>query len=201
MMITIEGLLMDETLFAKARGERCVLSECRASCCQNGAWMDEAHAERIMKHKAKIAALLPEERRDASLWFDEEREDKDFPSGIGLSCVSVEDPNDASRGACVFLLPNYYCALQVLSEEMKLPYPGLKPIDCALYPILRSGGKLMLDVWSPENLTGADCQRSIEQSANKKSARVFEVFADEVRLVLGEDGFVQLQASAKSKGE
>jgi hypothetical protein len=186
--LTIQNLIIDESLFAPARGERCVLSECRAACCQNGAWIDEGHAMLIMKHKAKIAALLPEERRDANLWFDEEREDKDFPSGIGLSCVSVEDPNDASRGACVFLLPNYYCALQVVSEEMKLPYPGLKPIDCALYPILRSGGRLMLDTWSPENLTGADCQRT----AHGAPRPVFEVFADEVRLVLGEDGLVKI---------
>ena len=185
---TIKGLTMDESLFQTSRGERCVLSECRAACCQNGAWMDEGHAEKIMRYKAQIKALLPEDRHDHHQWFDEEREDHDFPSGVGLSCVSVEDPNDASRGACVFLMTNYHCSLQTLSEELKLGYPGLKPIDCALYPILRSGGNLALDRWSPEALEGADCQRE------KAPARpIDEVFEVELRLALGDDGLIELK--------
>lgn len=191
---TIQGLQIDQSLFQQSRGARCILSECRAACCQNGAWMDEGHAEKILKNREKIAALLPEDRKNALLWFDEEREDKDFPSGIGLSCVSVEDPNDPSRGACVFLMTDYRCALQVVSEEMSLPYPGLKPIDCALYPILRSGGRLALDIWSPEALDGADCQRACE---NPKP--VLEVFEGELRLVLGEDGYRTLQEKALTK--
>jgi hypothetical protein len=185
---TIKGLILNESLFQTSRGERCVLSECRAACCQNGAWIDEGHAEKIMRYKEQIKKLLPKDRHDHEQWFDEEREDQDFPSGVGLSCVSVEDPNEKSRGVCVFLMTNYHCSLQALSEALTLGYPGLKPFDCALYPILRSGGQLALDVWSPEALEGADCQRE-----HTNARPLDEVFEWELRLALGDDGLVELK--------
>jgi hypothetical protein len=189
---SLRGITLGEGLFTKTRGERCRLSECRAGCCSNGVWMDSDHVDLLLKHRAEISARLPPERRDPLRWFEEEREDKDFPSGTAVSSACAPVPGE-ERETCVFLLPDYRCVLQVSSEALGLPGLGLKPFYCALYPLLLSDGALDLDHQSPEELGGADCQRP---SADPKP--VIEVFEYELRLALG-DGYEELCAIAKAR--
>jgi hypothetical protein len=178
------SFLPNETLFSRSRGPRCTLSVCKGACCRNGAWVDSLHVDKILGSAKKIREFLPPERHDALQWFDEEREDSDMPSGVATGTATVSDPEDASREMCVFLRPgDYFCALQLASEAQGLAYPGLKPMDCALYPLLRSEGELGLDLWSPEELAGADCQQE------GSTAPIAGVFADELRLALGEEGY------------
>jgi hypothetical protein len=190
--LEIKGLVIHPSLFGRASGPRCRIETCQASCCRNGVFMDSEHADRVMSHHRQISALLPEERRDPTLWFDAEIDDPDFPSGRATGAVALPDPFDESRTSCVFLLENRFCALQVLSEQLGLGYPGLKPFDCAMYPILLSRGELTFDRWSPAELEGADCQ----QKSAGAPPRVLEVFAGELRLALGDDGYQTLCAAA-----
>lgn len=186
--------MLDASLFAPARGERCRLSECRAGCCRNGAWMSPAHAGRILSEADAVARALPEARRDPAGWFDEENEDPDFEEGYAVGTAAVEDPDEPGASACVFLRPDRLCALQVAGEGLALPPPGLKPFHCALYPLLLSQGELLFDRWSPDELDGADCQRR----ATGPSRAVFEVFRDEVVLALGEEGWAEVARVGQS---
>lgn len=192
MSLTIRGIEIHASLLGRASGPRCDLSSCQASCCRNGVFMDSEHADRVMKYQRQIAALLPEERRDPLTWFDAEIDDPDFPSGSAVGAVALPDRVDPARTSCVFLLDSRRCALQVLSGELGLGYPGLKPLDCALYPILLSRGALQFDRWSPAELEGADCQRP----ATGEAPRVVEVFEGELRLALGDEGYQQLRDAA-----
>lgn len=196
--IRLGDLLIRESIFAPGRGERCRLEECRAACCQNGIWMSLPHQEKILAHAKEIAQYLPEERRDPALWFEGETEDPDFPGGraIGSAAVPAPEPEDPERETCVFLRPeDYLCALQVASEALQLPYPGLKPYDCALYPILLSEGELLLDTFSPEELSGADCQRVCEGPPRP----ILEIFEGELRLAVGEEGYQELLRQALTR--
>jgi hypothetical protein len=184
----VKGVLIGDSLLGLSRGARCRIDECRAGCCRNGINMELAHAERIRAHAADIAPHLPPERRDPAGWFDEEVEDPDFPGGRGVGTSAVDDPDDPALTACVFLRRDYRCALQVASEAIGLAYPGLKPFHCALYPILLSEGELVLDEWSPAELSGADCQREAAPRVP-----VADVFRDEIALALGEDGYLAIK--------
>jgi hypothetical protein len=187
---TVDGLRIHPNVLGLSRGERCALGECRAACCANGVWVDAAHVERVRAHAADVARHLPPDRRDPAVWFEDEVMDcEDFPSGHGHPTATVIDPDDPDRDVCVFLRPDRLCALQVASGALGLPHPGLKPFDCATYPVLRSEGELLLDLWSPDELDGADCQR-----ATAEPRPVLEVFREELELVLGEDGYRRLCA-------
>lgn len=179
--VRLGDLRVHPNVLGLTRGPRCDLAVCRGACCTNGIWVDTGHVERIRAHSADVAALLPAERRDVETWFETELlACVDFPSGRGLSTSVVDDPEDPDRDTCVFLLPgSRHCALQVASGALGLGYPGLKPFDCATYPVLRSEGELMLDLWSPEELDGADCQQP------GPPARVVDVFREELELAVG----------------
>ncbi|MSP73473.1 MAG: DUF3109 family protein [Myxococcales bacterium] len=186
---TIQGLSISDGLFGDTRGDRCLLSVCKAACCRNGIWVDAEHAATIRSRAAEIRPHLPTDRGGADSWFesDEFMDHADFPSGRGIPTVVVDDPEEPGRDACVFLRPDYLCALQCAG-------PGLKPFDCHTYPVLRSEGEVTLDHFSPAELDGADCQR---ETATPRP--VIEVFEGELRLCLGNDGYAELVRIARDR--
>ena len=111
---TIQGLSISDGLFADTRGDRCLLSVCKAACCRNGIWVDAEHAATIRSRAAEIRPHLPTDRGGADSWFesDEFMDHADFPSGRGIPTAVVDDPEEPGRDACVFLRPDYLCALQ-----------------------------------------------------------------------------------------
>lgn len=186
----IAGLKVDPALLGPARGERCVAAECRSACCRNGIWMSREHADRIRAHAGDVAPLLPEDRRSSELWFDpDEGEDPDFPGGVAVGSATLDDPDDPDATVCAFLRPDRLCALQVASTALGLPGTGLKPRDCALYPVLVSQGEVVLDRWSPGELGGADCQRACAGAPPP----VYQVFREELELALGREGWEELR--------
>ncbi len=175
-----------ESILGETRGERCRIQECQAACCSNGVWMDEGHAALLLAHAPRIASLLPLDRRHPPGWFEGTCEDDDFPSGRGLGTRALPWVGNPSREACVFLGADLGCILQRASPGLGLPPPGLKPFYCALYPVLLSQGELVMDQESPVHLGGGDCQRPREDG---EKLPVLEVFAEEIRLALGEEEY------------
>jgi len=189
----IAGLQMDANLLRKGRGERCILTECQAACCVNGIWADVNHVQKILAHAEAIKPYLAEQYRNEDAWFGEEiLEHSDFPSGLGIPTQTGSMDGHPGRSGCVLLRSDYKCGLQVASLALGLGYPGLKPFDCASYPILRSEGALQVDDASPAQLGGADCQRPCAGEPQ----RMFEIFREEVELSLGAQGFARLAAAA-----
>lgn len=185
MALTIGDLVIDPGLLGLSRGERCRLEECKGGCCRNGVWVDAAHRDLVLSRAAEVRPHLPPERQDPGSWFDdEEMVHSDFASGRGVPTAVFPDPFDSTLDTCVFRRPDGLCALQRAAPE-------LKPFDCYTYPILRSEGEVTLDRWSPDELEGADCQR-----ACTPPRPLLEVFAEELVLALGRDGYTRLCAAA-----
>lgn len=195
-MTETNRIRLDRSLWRPARGERCVLTECRGACCVDGIWVDVGHVQRILAHADAIAPHLSDEYRgDPDRWFgDDTWEHNDFPSGIGIPTATGPRPGDPARNGCVFLRTDHGCGLQVASEALGLGWPGLKPFDCATYPILRSEGELVFDEKSPDGPEGADCQRALEPGSNPVPR--YEVFRLEVELAIGRAGYAQVVALA-----
>lgn len=186
----IAGLACHPDLFAPARGERCRLDECGGACCVGGIWVDVGHVQRILAHAGQIQPLLPADRRDPDGWFSDELvEHADFPSGLGTATAVDLRPDGSGRPGCVFLRPDNTCALQVASEGLGMDWPGLKPFDCASYPVLRSEGELLPDAESAAS--GVDCQRT----ATGHQPPFFRVFRQEIELSIGKSGYEQLESA------
>jgi hypothetical protein len=80
------------------------------------------------------------------------------------------------------------CALQVTSEQLGLAYPGLKPLFCALYPLQVRDDEIVIDHETVQNFGGAVCQR-----ACTTKQPLYRVFKEELQLVLGEEGYRELE--------
>ena len=165
---------------------------CGGGCCGGGIWVDVLQVQRILAHTDAIAALLAPERRDPDDWFsDEVMDHADFPSGVGTATAVGPRPDGSGRQGCMFLLDDNCCALQRVSEANDLGWPGLKPVDCATFPILRYEGAVIWDRRTAEAIPGeADCKRP----ASELGPPLFQVFVAEAELAIGKRGVARLQA-------
>ena len=187
----INGLKIHPELLEVLETERCRLHECKGACCSGGVWLDADDLKPIVPYVEAIQANLPAERRDPNTWFSAPEPDEDTPSGVKIGTNVVDDPVRPGLTCCVFLRPDRFCALQVTSRQLGLPGLGLKPFFCALYPVYVENGEVIIDHETEEDFDGANCRRLC---ATKQP--LYEVFREEMTLVLGEDGFRELQAHA-----
>lgn len=150
----------------------------------NGIWVDLHHVQRILDSAAVVRPFMAAAyAADEDRWFgDETLETSDFPSGLGLPTAVGPRADGSGRQGCVFVRADHKCALQMASEAQGLPFPGLKPFDCATYPILRSDGVVQVDCESARHHPGADCQQG---GATQRQMR--DVFAEEIALCLPAD--------------
>ena len=145
--VTIRGMETAPRLLQSEALRRCTLNECHAACCLHGVWVDTDKAADILAHAADILPCLPPEARDSRSWFTPEREPDPFvPSGEVIHTRVVEAPAHYGGTACIFLRPDYKCALQVAGEALGLHPWHFKPFYCILHPLdLDEEGRLTLD--------------------------------------------------------
>jgi hypothetical protein len=121
--------------------QRCSLATCRGMCCYDGASVDKATAEKIQeiaddnRHRFSAMGLnLPHDVVESNEWN----------GVVGLKTTTrsfpfrsyVEDfPKHFNETACVFLLDDGRCGLQVLSEQDGKHRWFYKPLTCWLQPI------------------------------------------------------------------
>ena len=184
----IDGFKIHPELLEEVYAERCVLHECLGACCTGGAWLDVEQLKAIVPHVEAIKTNLPEDRRNPDMWFSAPSIEEDSPGGMIIGTNIVDDPRRPKETCCVFLQPDRLCALQVTSQQLGLEYPGLKPLFCALYPLQVRGDEIIIDHETAENFGGAICQRVC---ANKQP--MYRVFREELMLVLGEEGYRELE--------
>ncbi len=126
---------------------RCRLNECRAACCLYGVWLDIKEAEDILENAALIMPHMPEGYADPQTWFDG-REDRDefSPSKHVVHSTVLDEPSHYGGTACVFLRPDFKCALQVAADRLNLHPWRFKPFYCILHPLdLDEEGRITLD--------------------------------------------------------
>jgi len=123
---------------------RCDLSHCRGMCCYDGVYLDENSVDVIRK----LAVERETDFRDMGLDLPEQviMEDRWCPSTLVTSqktalkeypFAAIVDgyPAHFRQTACVFLLGDGRCGLQVLAEwDGKHPW-YYKPLLCWLHPI------------------------------------------------------------------
>jgi hypothetical protein len=194
--VTVDGLVLSPTLLRPARGPVCRLEVCGGGCCVGGIWVDVLHIQRILGHASAIAAYLPSDRRDADSWFtDEVMAHSDFASGLGTPTATGLRPDGSGRQGCVFLCADNTCALQHVSVDLGLGWPGLKPRDCATFPLLVSEGRAAWDR-SVRHVAGeADCKPPTAPAGQP----FFSVFRAEAELALGARGVARLEAWSRRR--
>ena len=192
---TAEPIHTSDNLLTLAHGERCHPEECQAACCPGGIWVDILHVQRILDAADQIRPYLsPEYRQEEDRWFGEDEMDhEDFPSGLAIATAIVPRPGQPERTGCIFLRADHLCGLQVASEALHLGWPGLKPLDCALYPITRAAGVVHYDVETTADHPHSDCQRPRPTPPRPR----YQVFRQELELAIGAAGWQRLDQSTK----
>jgi hypothetical protein len=138
-------LVLSRELFRETRMRRCELAECRAACCLHGVWVDPLERDDILRNARAVIPHLPEDRRDPSAWFREEREeDLFFPSGYVVPTAVIDHPDHYGGTECVFLRPDRLCSLQVASRAAGFHPWRWKPFHCIIHPITFEDGSFTL---------------------------------------------------------
>ena len=201
--LVISGYAIDEKLLDKKAITRCEVAQCKAGCCADGVWLDVGQAKTILDNAAMIAPYMPEERRDTSKWFAELHDDDPaFPSGQYTGTTTVEDPSHPSGTTCIFLRPeDRYCAIQFASFANNLPSWQIKPFYCCLFPVVDEyvdGEDKPLPI---RRLTMDDTNSLFERGGGchevcaGEPQPTFQIYAEEVALALGLDGYRELCAA------
>jgi hypothetical protein len=154
----------------------CATNRCTGRCCATGVWADSAERDAIVRHAGVVQRHMDAtQTHDPSQWFDPEPWDHaDFPSRRAIGTAATDN-------GCVFLRADRRCVLQVASDEHTGP---LKPFFCYAFPVTISEGTLCLD----EPRDAVCCTPS---AAGPISA--LDLFAEELRYVLGADGVEELR--------
>jgi Fe-S-cluster containining protein len=187
--IVINGIRVDKSVFRKVALRPCG-PDCLADCCSGGVWMTDDEPPRIMKWAKTIKRHLPKDRHDEAQWFVT-RKSKDTPSGIETGTNTVEDPAREDETCCIFLRTDRKCALQVISRDRKLGWPGIKPFYCSIYPLY-----LENDVFSIDETTELDEETALCRHKADEKRPMFEIYRDEAILILGKKGYGELKRIA-----
>ena len=179
-------LLMCEPL------ERCCLDDCKAACCLHGVWVDSVCKDDILSHAELIAPHMPEDVQNPIDWFDDRTSQDEFSlSGTVVHSTVLPAPEHYGETACVFLRPSdHKCALQVAADENNLHPWRFKPFYCILHPLdLDDRGRITLeeDLVCLLNEKGS-CVRPADHNIS-----LIETFSPELRYLLGERRFLQLE--------
>ncbi len=195
--LVINHLRVDADLLQRREVRRCNLSECQSACCSGGVYITVREADDILAHAAIIQPFLPESRRNPEIWFDDSREpDDDHPTGEMCTGTSViEDLTHPAGQTCIFLRPDRLCALQKASIETGEHPWRYKPYYCALHPLVWEEKILVLAEGSEVYLEGGSCNRP----APGEPIQLVDLFDEELRLALGNDGYAELRDVAQQR--
>ncbi len=196
-IMIINGYTIDAKLLEKKAIRRCELNKCKGACCADGVWVDLGQAEKILDHAALIQPFLAEERRDTEQWFVElHDDDPSFPSGKYTGTPFVPNPAHPSGHNCIFLLGDATCAIQRASVANGMGPWALKPLYCCAFPIVDEyedlpPGVKALTVDDTNDLfdRGGGCH---ELCAPEQAQYMFQIYAEEVVIFLGLDGYREL---------
>jgi hypothetical protein len=189
----IKGIAVNANVFTEVAVRGCQVGECNAFCCSHGVSISVTQAEDILAHQAEILPQLPPERHDPQTWFDWQYEtEEDHPDGgMLMRTAYFSDPTHPTGTRCVFSLPDSRCGLQAAGMATGQHPWRFKPFYCALHPLTFSKGVLCLATENAMYLQGGTCMRPTGQTIP-----IYRLCAAEIKLVLGEDGYLELEREA-----
>jgi Fe-S-cluster containining protein len=175
-------LRLHESVFSCRFAAGCSTARCNALCCKEGVWADLAERAKILAHVPLIQQHMdPGQEHRPEFWFEErEVPDADFPSGFTVG-------TRANEQGCVFLKSDGRCVLQSAAMASGMPAYSLKPFYCVAFPVTVHEGQLMMD--EPDRGARTECCTG----AAGGTLSVFDVCAEELRFVLGEEGVEELR--------
>lgn len=185
---------LNPRLFEKEHFVRCQLKDCQAACCLFGTWVDEEKVTQILGVKELIKSEMSAEYQNANQWFESKPESDPFtPSGKVIHTKVVEKADHYGGSACVFLKPDYKCALQVASEKIGQHPWYLKPFFCILHPLdLDEKGRITIDNAEELLIEEGSCLIPAE-----KPISLMETFKEELIYFIGKEEFDRLLKSNK----
>lgn len=166
--------------------QRCKLGECKAACCLYGVWLDEAEWETIQNAADEIVPYMPDGWITPAEWVDGRQEEDEFSrSGRVVHSRVVKRKQHYGGTACVFLRPDYKCALQVAGLAAgKHPWT-YKPFYCILHPLdLDEQGRITLDLTETMLAEEGSCLRPALERIPLK-----DTFEEELRYLMGDEAF------------
>ncbi len=194
--LMINGRAVHPDLLEARPLSRCDLAECQSYCCNGGVWIHTSQVDDILAHQDLILPHLPPDRRDPSKWFDGVVEpDIDYPEAGDCTGTSVViDPTHPAGQTCIFLNAERLCVLQKAGMEAGEHPWRFKPFYCALHPLGLGLNMLELEEDSEVYKEGGSCSRP-----SGELIPLYQLFDVETKLVLGEDGYAQLDRLAQSR--
>jgi Fe-S-cluster containining protein len=180
-------LTVDPSLLERRFAAGCATRRCDGSCCFGGVSLDVIERDRVLAHADLVRRVMTRgQDTDPAHWFQpQERVDPDFPSGRATH-------TGVGAKGCVFLDGNRRCSLQKASLAAGNGL-DLKPFLCRWFPIMVSGGILLVDD-DADDLGRTQC-------CGAKAGgplTIFEVCATELEHALGADGVVSLRRLAEA---
>jgi hypothetical protein len=146
--------------------------------------VDPLEKEDVLRFADTILPHMAEGRRDPNSWFGTiEERDSDFPSGYVVPSGVIPNPTHYGGTECVFLRPDWLCALQVAAAaEGEHPWRW-KPFHCIIHPIATEDGEFTLA--SDKELLAEEggCFR-----AGGQEVRMSDQLAEEIGFLLSKAG-------------
>jgi hypothetical protein len=201
---------IDATEFSR-RIQRCSLATCRGMCCYDGASVDEHTAAQVQSladsRRQDFMAMglaLPPQVIELNTWngvLSWKTSVRPFP----YRSLVQDYPAHFGETACVFLLEDGRCGLQILAEQDGRHRWHYKPFTCWLQPIKLSEGAVRLydEDSDPNKIPGYDgfvvrthCGRS--ESCGAPAAEVLKEELDFLGRLVGRDFISELNKQAAS---
>lgn len=187
--IRIKGIPVHPQLLESHPAQRCDYLACSATCCRNGVYIDVEQSQHILEHAEAIRPFLRAEAQSPAGWFDGIYDiDSDYPSGRGQGTNVIPHAHHIAGHACIFLRDDLKCGLQAASIGLGFKSWHFKPYYCALHPLTVWEGWLLMED-ELEHLGGTCLVPGV-------MTPVYEVFEEEIKLHLGEEGYAELIAIA-----
>ncbi|MCF8260297.1 MAG: DUF3109 family protein [Melioribacteraceae bacterium] len=176
----INGYFINPIIFTQKFVKSCDVCVCSGECCYYGVYTDEKEHDLILSIQDRIISTMDDSQtKDVSNWFEEPQEDNDFDSGIAYG-------TEIYNGKCVFLDQQGYCSLQKIAMQAGEDKWKYKPLYCILFPLVIYNDAITVD---DDHLNRLHyCNKSENQSST-----VFDCCAEELRYLLGNDGFYELE--------
>ncbi|MEI7811960.1 MAG: DUF3109 family protein [Ignavibacteria bacterium] len=175
----IKGLKIDPVVFTHKFIKGCDIYICSGECCCHGVYTESTECEMIMGMKDRIIKSMDDSQTtDTSAWFEEPVADEDFASGVAVG-------TEVYNGKCVFLDQQGFCTLQKIAMEEGENKWKYKPLYCILFPLVISDGELSIDDEHIDRMHYCN-------KAENQSSTVFDVCKEELKYILGQDGFDEL---------
>jgi hypothetical protein len=153
--------------------------KCQGECCHYGVGIDQKEYDIILSIKDSIISRMDETQpKNIDDWFDEPEYDDDSKSSVTID-------TKVANNKCVFLDGKGLCAMQKLAvarNEFKWKY---KPLYCVLFPLTIYENTITVDDEHIDRLKSCNFNKH-------KQTSVFEFCQEELKYLLGEDGFNEL---------